>query len=226
MTNVEAIVVKFREFLTHGIRILPLILGFTSLVFGLGVGNIAFAFIAIGILLLVPLVSLLGDALVSWLLGLMPFIPRSLYTYRSSPDSGILSNPAPGNEVVSTMSYWTTSLAFFFSYFFLNAVALFERPAVKNASYEKVQARKVQSAMAIVVAAIVFLLLIIYRMRIHSESPLGLFFGIAAGAGLGYGWFEWLKACSGDRLVDLFGIANRIMSADRSSAPQVCVPVP
>ena len=62
MSSVEAQVLKFREFITHGIRILPLILAFTSLVLGVGVGNVAFAFIAAGLLLLVPIVSMLGDA--------------------------------------------------------------------------------------------------------------------------------------------------------------------
>ncbi len=226
MSSIEANVVKFSEFLTHGIRILPLILGFTALVFGVGVGNIAFAFIAAGIFLLVPIVSLLGDGIFTWLFRRISAIPAAWYQHPSSPECGLLGSPAPGSMMNSTMSYWTTAVAFFFSYFIFNAITLFERPAAKTASYEKVQARKVQSAMAIVVAGVIFLLLIGYRMKVRCESPLGLLLGVAGGGALGYGWFEWLKTCSGDRLVDLFGIANRIMSADRSSAPQVCVPVP
>jgi hypothetical protein len=224
--NIEAQVLKFREFLTHGIRILPLILGFTSLVYGVGVGNIAFAFIAAGLFLLVPIVSTIGDAMFSSLFGAISRVPLSWYQHPSSPECGILSAPPQGTLVSSTMSYWTTALAFFFSYFIFNAITLFERPVAKAASYEKVQARKVQSAMAIIVAAVVALLLIIYRMRIRCESPIGLLLGVGGGGYLGYLWFEWLKSCSGDRLVDLFGIANRIMSADRTTAPQVCVPVP
>ena len=225
MSSVEAQVLKFREFITHGIRILPLILAFTSLVIGVGVGNVAFAFIAAGLLLLVPIVSLIGGAAFSWLFALIPGI-TALYHHPSSAECGILASQAPGSMISSTMSYWTTSVAFFFSYFIFNAITLFERPAAKTASYEKVQARKVQSAMAIVVAGILFLLLIGYRMRVRCESPLGLILGVAGGGALGYGWFEFLKTCSGDRLVDLFGIANRIMSADRTSVPQVCVPIP
>jgi hypothetical protein len=225
MSSVEAQVLKFREFITHGIRILPLILAFTSLVLGVGVGNMAFAFIAAGLLLLVPIVSLIGDAAFTWVFGLIPGI-TALYQHPSSAECGILASQVPGSMISSTMSYWTTSVAFFFSYFIFNAITLFERPAAKTASYEKVQARKVQSAMAIVVAGILFLLLIGYRMRVRCESPLGLILGVAGGGALGYGWFEFLKTCSGDRLVDLFGIANRIMSADRTSVPQVCVPVP
>lgn len=224
--NIEAQVLKFREFLTHGIRILPLIMGFTSLVYGVGVGNIAFAFIAAGLLLLVPIVSTIGDAMFSSLLGAIPGVPLSFYQHPSSPECGILTAPPQGTFITSTMSYWTTAVSFFFSYFIFNAITLFDRPAVKTASHEKVQARKVQSAMAIVVAAIMFLLLVIYRLRIRCESPIGLLLGVSGGGYLGYLWFEWLKSCSGDRLVDLFGIANRILSADRSSAPQVCVPVP
>jgi hypothetical protein len=226
MSSIEAQVVKFREFLTHGIRILPLILAFTSLVFGVGVGNIAFAFIAAGLLLLVPIVSLLGDAIFSKLFGLISALPVSLYSHPSSPECGILAPSPSGLTIISTMSYWTTAVSFFFSYFIFNAITLFERPSAKNASHEKVQARKVQSAMAIVVAGVLFLLLIGYRMQIRCESVLGLLLGVLGGGALGYGWFEFLKACSGDRLVDLFGIANRIMSADRGSVPQVCVPVP
>lgn len=227
MSNVEAQVLKFREFLTHGIRILPLIIGFTSLVYGVGVGNIAFAFIAAGIFLLVPLVALLGDVVFTTLLGLIPGIPTSWYSYVSSPECSVITTPSASSQLIpSTMSYWTTSIAFFFTYFILNAVTLFNRPVSKTASYEKVQARKVQSAMAIVIAGVIALGLILYRLQNRCDSPIGLFFGIAGGAGLGYGWFEALKACSGDRLVDLFGIANRILSADRMSAPQVCVPVP
>ncbi len=149
------------------------------------------------------------------------------YSHPSSPECGLLTSPTPGGPPIpSTMSFWTTSMAFFFTYFFLNAKTLFNRPVAANASYEKVQARKVQSVMAIIIAGVLALGLIIYRMKNGCESPIGLLLGIGGGVGLGYGWFEALKACSGDRLVDLFGIANRIMSADRLSAPQVCVPVP
>jgi hypothetical protein len=226
MSNIESYVLKFREFLTHGIRIFPMILGFTSLVYGVGVGNVAFAFIAAGLLLLVPIVSTIGDAAFTSLFSAISGIPSAWYHHPSSPECGILAPMPPGQTVSSTMSYWTTAVAFFFSYFIFNAITLFERPAAKTASYEKVQARKVQSAMAIVVAVIVVLLLLIYRLRIRCESPLGLLLGVGGGGYLGYLWFEWLKSCSGDRLVDLFGIANRILSADRQSAPQVCVPIP
>jgi hypothetical protein len=226
MSSVEAQVLKFHEFLTHGIRILPLIIGFTSLVYGVGVGNIAFAFIAAGMILLVPIVSTLGDSIFTTILGWIPRIPVSWYSHPSSPECGLLTTPTSGQVITSTMSYWTTSMAFFFTYFFLNAMTLFKRPSAANASYEKVQARKVQSVMSILIAGAIALGLIIYRLKNGCESPIGLLLGVAGGVGVGYGWFEALKACSGDRLVDLFGIANRIMSADRVSAPQVCVPVP
>ena len=222
--SIEAFIVRSREFLMHGFRILPIVIAAFSFIIGIGQANMAFFFLFLGIAFIVPIANMILNPIVGALFGLG--VPEMLYKIKGTglgcPVFGEFANQ---ND---TVSLWLATLVFFISYFFINAYNLYNRPSDPNAPDYKVDARQTQALMAMAIILLFGIAMILYRFVLSKgcESPLGMPVALLAFVPLAYYWYQYLVSCSGDRLTDLFGVANRIMVEPSNSGPgAVCLPV-
>jgi hypothetical protein len=135
-------------------------------------------------------------------------------------DSGL-----PGS-INSVPTYWITIMAFFFTYLIANANNLYNKQTNSAAPKAATEARKFQtmtSMLLLIASAIVFTIL---RFATACETPLGIIIGWLLGAGLGYGWYKFMRGCGLGRLDDIFGISNRLLpyQSYQEPTPTVCVP--
>ena len=131
-----------------------------------------------------------------------------------------------GGRMIVGPSYFMGFLAFFCTYVFRNAYALYNRPYAADADKEKIANREYQAGMAMFVVVVMFLLFTIIRFTRYRgcETVLGALLGILIGGPLAYGWYEALQSCGGDVLSDLFGIIGRLVPASAADAtPVACV---
>ncbi len=219
----DSAVVKIREFIVHGFRILPIVLGSFAFILGVGQGNMAFFFLFLGIALVVPIVNLAANSIFG-----MAFsrLPETLYKIKGAPTPGgcaVFGEFANKGDITS---YWLSTLVFFVTYLFINAYNLYNRPASKSAPAHKVDARETQAAMAMAIILIFGIGMLLYRfLATGCETPLGLPVALVVFIPAAYYWYNVLVSCSGDRLTDLFGVVNRIMAEPANArAGAVCMP--
>ena len=224
MPTPDSTVVKIREFIIHGFRILPIVLGSFAFIIGVGHANMAYFFLFVGIALIVPIVNMFSNQLFGWLFSLG--VPEALYVIKASPTGGCSVFGEFANTG-DTVSYWLAALVFFVSYMFINAYNLYNRPAQLNAPENKVDARKTQAAMAMAIILLFGIGMLLYRFFTTTtcETVLGLPTAFAVFVPLSYYWYKLLVSCSGDRLTDLFGVVNRIMVEPSAGAGAVCLPI-
>lgn len=244
MDTLQAIVSDIRVFFYSGVTTLPLSLGGTMLLLGLFTANYAMLFFLVGYLIGVPFVN----GLLNLLVDIVPDFFRTktadvcsivspFSSGSSSSTSSTSSSSSSSTPSYHIVSQWMAMVVFFISYFIRNAVALMMRAPEptgaievteaqvkeieRKASYRKTQA--VVSLLSIVIVASIFLIL---RIRTGCESVVGTILGIILYGIAGYGWYEALRSISQDRLADLFGIANRLLSPGAiANGPVVCLPV-
>jgi len=155
-----------------------------------------------------------------------------------SPQSDIcnlLIVPTQGAKPFKTfVSAWTTMMAFFFVYIGTNAMSIHQRPveyppkadtATKVAADAKAALRRTQTSLGLVV--IVILAVAFFTIRIFvsgCDTVLGSSVGIILFGVLGWSWYVLLSIEGNDRLADLFGIANRLMTQTAlANAPYACL---
>jgi hypothetical protein len=223
-SSTESFIIKAREFMTHGFRILPIILGSFAFIMGIGQGNMAFFFLFLGVSLVVPIINMIANYGFGALFS--TFLSENLYKIQGTGEGcSIFGSFANSGD---TISVWLAVLVFFVSYFFRNAYNLYNRPAQKGSPDYKIDARKTQALMAMVIILLFGISMLLYRffVSIGCETPLGIPLAFGIYIPVAYYWYELLVSCSGDRLTDLFGIANRIMvEPANSSSGAVCLPV-
>lgn len=220
----DSTIVKIREFIIHGFRILPIVLGSFAFIIGVGHANMAYFFLSVGIALIVPIVNMISNGIFGKIFSYG--VPEALYKIKAQPASGCSVFGEFANTG-DTVSYWLAALVFFVSYMFINAFNLYNRPAQPNAPENKVDARKTQAAMAMAIILLFGIGMLLYRFFTTTcETVLGLPVSFAVFIPLAYYWYSLLVSCSGDRLTDLFGVVNRIMVEPKNSGPgAVCLPI-
>jgi len=147
---VEDILYTLRQNVRHGINVLPLSIGIISFFIFAGTFNIAHFFMAVNLLLILPVIIYI----LNWAL---PIVTGFL----KLPDS-ILSTPL--------LNYWPPAVAFIISYIFMNAYDLYNLPEMPpkdktlKGEYEaKVSARKAHSAFAMASTLLIGILLLGWR---------------------------------------------------------------
>ena len=87
--------------------------------------------------------------------------------------------------------------------------------------------RKSQAIIAMI-STIVFALVVLgFRYYTGCESILGMILTSFLFVFSGHGWYKLLSKVGQDRLSDLFGIANRLLSPSAiNNSPIACVPIP
>jgi hypothetical protein len=222
-----------RNFLDQGFRSLPTILGGATLLLGLTQGNLNFLFFFVGLFIVAPLAALIANGLLEFLFSnILTFIPQELWLVKSSgSDQCSIFTTLPSNLPTSALnavpSYWMTIMAFFFFYLFANAVSLYTKQSSSKAPKEAIDARKAQAMIGMILLAITGVVFTIIRYaKTGCETGLGVLVSILMGGSLGYGWYEFMRACGLGRLDDLFGISNRILPLQsyEDNTPVTCVP--
>jgi hypothetical protein len=223
-----------RNVIAQSFRALPVILGGATLLLGLTQGNFNFLFFFAGLFILAPTAALCLNALtelwfvnVPWWLSLpkpfwaVPSAGAEQCSIITTKDIGAI----PGDLNV-VPSYWMTMMSFFFAYLLFNAIRLYTRQADSKAPEHLVSARKSQAIISIILISVVTILTFIARYATSCETGFGVLVSIALGGSLGYGWYNFMRACGLGRLDDLFGISNRLLpyQSKEDMEPSVCVP--
>ena len=218
-----------REYVLLSLKELPLIASAGPLFLGLVQGNVNLLLFALGTVIIAPSAAGLTGALLKYPLEWFS-VPTNLWKVPASDVSPLLpSAPVitggirPGVNVVPT--YWFTMSVFFFSYLALNAFALYMEPSQKGADADKVENRKDQAIMSLVLIITLGLAILGAKVWLSGgETVLGVLVGLLVGVGAASAWFKFLRQCGMGRLEDVFGIQARILpEAAVGEAPVVCV---
>lgn len=237
------IVSDTREFITAGVRAFPMAFAATALFVGLFTANYAMLFFLIGLLMLTPVANILLNAIFCWIpvswLGNSAAICNVVikdgdFTKTYSADfAGSYMARIAHRKVISD---WWALTAFIIGYLMTNAISLYQLPVqypanatadVQKQTDEKAMLRKSRAVTAMVVIAIAALTLLAFRFMSSCDGIFGLVVGGGLIGGLSYGWFLALSKIGQDRLSDLFGVANRLLSPFALvNEPVACLPDP
>lgn len=128
-------------------------------------------------------------------------------------------------------------ISFFVGYMIRNSVKLLTREPEPTGSIEvtekevkdlerKASYRRTQAIVSILSLVIVASAIFMIRFRTGCEGTFGFLLALIGFGSAGYFWYDALSSIGQDRLSDLFGVANRLLSPDAiANAPVVCLPV-
>jgi hypothetical protein len=224
--------IKAKELIQATYRQFPLFICATIFFLGIIQTNSAYLFLTIGFFLLFFAIWL-GQTV----LGSLTITPDTWRErWLTIPTAGNLgcsilgssgrAEALKGGRMLVAPSYFMGFLAFFSTYVFRNAYALYSREYAADADKEKIANRQYQAGMAMFVVTLMFLLFTIIRFTRYSacETWFAALTGVLIGGPLAYGWYEALQSCGGDVLSDLFGIIGRLVPANAADAtPVACV---
>lgn len=223
---------SLRTSLQQSFLSLPLILVGWSLFMGAAQGNIGLLVLALGQISVVPLSTFLSNIVLQYI-GKKLF--ENQYTGDWTPYITILNkescNLIPDAVDLAAVpnlgiapSFWMTHVIFFFSFLISNAVHLLTMKAAENADPEKVQNRKAQATLSIVISSILFVLIVGVRYLVTGcETLTGMAVAALIATPLGYSWFKVAQKCS-LRDSDIFGVIQKILAPSAEDGPPMtCV---
>lgn len=220
----------FQTFLVSGFRAFPTAFAGTALFVGLFTGNYAMLFFLMGLLLWTPVVNYGLNSLIGFFGGGSQRAPICNLVLK---DSQIGQGTAAGTSYF--ISDWMAMTVFIFSYIFTNAYALYKIPTEYppngtpddiSATDEKAGLRKSRAVLAMIMILIVALVFLSIRLFVSKcDGAFGTVIALGAFSSLGVGWYHILRGVGQDRLSDLFGVANRLLSPSALvNQPYMCLP--
>jgi hypothetical protein len=225
------IVSDVREFVLAGIRSFPMAFTATVLFVGLFTANYAMLFFLMGLLLITPI----STAILNFVFG---YVVPTKYLGNGAAICNVVIGDGDFEKKFDgkVVSDWWALTAFIIGYLMTNAISLYQLPVqypanasadVQKQTDEKAMLRKSRAVTAMVVIAIAALALFAFRFVSSCDGIFGLLLGGLALAGVGVGWFKALSKVGQDRLSDLFGVANRLLSPFALvNEPVACLPDP
>ena len=224
-----SLVKQIREAILRGFSALPLLLIGWVFFMGSATGNIGLLVLALGHIFAVPLVTVLSNLVVDFanssLSGLIgDWAP--LLTVANKDLCNIIPSATDytvGNLWVAP-SYWMAQITFFFAFLITNGFYVYTMESDPNADKEKVERRKSQALLSMILSSALFVVLAVTRkLYTGCETFLGMFLGIAVSGAAGYGWYELARLCAA-RDADIFGIIQKILPPSASDPPPMtCV---
>ena len=213
----SSFVQNFRGMLERSFVSLPILLFGWSLFVGSTTGNIGLLVLAFGQATVTPLTT--------WLLHTVgSFIGD--FTVPASATCSILPSgmTIPGERQISFPSYWLAQIVFFFGFLIANAQSVLSMPSAINAPEDKVERRKSQAQLVLVMAIAFLLIFTAVRVVVMGcETLPGVIVGGLVFFGLGYSWYQLARECSA-RDSDIFGIVQGILPpAASEEPPMTCV---
>lgn len=211
-----------RGLLENSFQSLPVLLFGWSLFVGSTTGNIGLLVLAFGQATVTPLTTWILHTIASF----FGEWGKAQFTLPASASCSILPGgfTDPMERVYSIPSYWLAHIFFFFGFLLTNADAVFNMPAAPNAPAEKVERRKSQAQLVMILGWIFLAVFVLVRFFIMKcETIPGVIFGGLIFWWLGNGWYKLARECSA-RDSDLFGIVQGILPPTATEEPPMtCV---
>lgn len=212
---------NFRGVLTRSFVAMPVLLFGWALFVGATTGNIGLLVLAMGQATVTPLAT--------WILhtiaGMFGEWGAANFTVPASATCSIL----PRGFVDSTSrdfsipSYWLAQIVFFFGFLTTNANSVLNMPEAANAPADKVERRKSQAQLVLIMSWVFLLLFITARVLMGCETLPGIIVGGLVFWWIGNGWYKLARECSA-RDSDIFGIVQGILPPEASDPPPMtCV---
>jgi len=233
MPNPQSIILNLREYIFLSLKELPIITSVGPLFLGITQGNMNLLMLAFGCAIIAPAGAGIVGGLLGYLLSFIDSKIKSDGSYWKLPLSDVtplLPQVAEGarnsNMLVSvTPTYWFTIMFFFFGYLVQNAISLYIEEPRANADPEKVNNRKSQSIISLIMITILGIFTAAAKTALQGgETLLGIIMASLTGTILAYFWFHFLKRCGAGRLEDVFGIQARILpESSTANKPIVCL---
>lgn len=213
---------QIRGTLERSFVALPILLFGWSLFVGSTTGNIGLLVLAMGQATVTPLMTWFLHTLA----GFFGEFGKANFTVPASATCSMFKGGFvdPTERQFSIPSYWLAQIYFFFGFLIANAGSVLNMPAEANAPAEKVERRKSQ-AQLVLILSVGFLILFVglrsFLMR--CETIAGVILGALVFVPIGYGWYALARECSA-RDSDVFGIVQGILPASASDPPPMtCV---
>lgn len=244
MSHIENIIRDIKYFMYGGIISLPLTIGGTMTILGLFTANYAMLFFLLGFLIITPISSYIINTILILIISKIGTFSnaestqhtfmRDLINYFNNNSADICKLSVPYKTIVNepsqefiASSTWVAMITFFIGYILKNAIELYSResPDLDSDVASKVNTRKYQSIISIVSIILFAIVIFGYRLYTGCESKVGIILTSLIFIPLGFSWYKALASVGQDRLSDLFGIANRLLSPTAIiDEPIACVP--
>jgi hypothetical protein len=240
LPSILTIFADIRAFVNNGLTVLPLTIIGTGLLLSLMTANYALLFMIFGMIFIAPSGLFIINALFDFIGSFLGQPTSRLFAGSYSdlcdviPPFPIPSRPSAGLKYTFG-SYWLAMMSFFFGYILSNAVALLQKttdePAdaddkVRNMFVSGVINRKTQAILAMITTILLIVLVVASRLiNTTCEPYISSIFSVLAFGALGYGIYTKYSTPGDNRLSDIFGIANRLLSPSAmNNAPYACLP--
>lgn len=219
---------NLRGLLQQSFLSLPLLLIGWSLFLGSLQGNIGLLVLFLGHLTVVPLSSLISNTLLEFIVKKMEGT-TSLLSFIQRENSDVC-NLVPGSTDYAlpftgvAPSLWMAHTVFFFSFLISNGYYVYTMKASENADPEKVDRRKSQALLSMILSAVFAVVFIVMRVvLVGCETSLGIGMALLLMAPLGFGWYQLARECSA-RDSDVFGIVQKVLpDVAQQPPPTTCV---
>ncbi len=241
--NIPLLLEDLRVFIYGGIQTLPLTIAGLFLLLGLFSANYAYLFFLVGFLIVTPLFTIIVNSVFEPIADLLPiFGIREKLTVKCSDQLqlvipfGSKGSASSSSTEFIVSSYWLSMMVFFFGYVITNGVSLLNRETVipdnlpgpeKENMKRKISNRKSSMILSIITLAAFAIGILFYRYSKTCEpaSLWSIIPTIAIFGSLGAAWYNLLATTGEDRLSDIFGVANRLLSPDALvNQPMACLP--
>jgi len=236
--NLFTIASDLKYFLISGYQALPFVIGGTFTVLGLYTAQYAMLFFLLGYLIIAPLLAIVFNFLASiiipsqWTPKMVPWLLST-----NSDICNMLSIPQDseggGSSLKTIITPWLAMVAFFLGYMGMNAVSILRKPveyppkadeATKKATDQKTMLRRSQTLVGLIVTVLLGVLILIMRVAFtECDTVVGGILSLSF-VFLGFAWYYLLSVVGDDRLSDVYGIANRLMTSSAlGDAPYACL---
>jgi hypothetical protein len=246
MSHLDNFIKEIRFFMYGGMITLPLTIGGTMTILGLFTANYAMLFFLLGFLIITPILSYICNIIFIAFSSLFNTTNGTNGTHESNPIKNMFNkqsydicglsipyktNVSQSDQEFVASSTWIAMMSFFIGYIFKNAIELYNRESpdveinsdVHSDINSKVNNRKFQSIVSIMSIILFAITVIGYRLYTKCESKVAVIISSLLFIPLGFGWYKALASVGQDRLSDLFGIANRLLSPT-ADEPVACIP--
>ena len=208
---------------------LPLLLIGWSLFMGALQGNIGLLVLFLGHLVIVPLTCLISNTILEFTIKKLDSPASTALSFIQVNNSDVC-NLVPGKTDYGVPflnvapSLWMAHILFFASFLLSNASAVYAMKPAEKADPEKVERRKTQAMLSMVLTGVIFAVLILMRkFLVGCETWTGMLLGFLLIPPIGYGWYQLAKECSA-RDADIFGIVQKLLPEEAQQPPPVtCV---
>ncbi len=218
-----------RQYITQTFLSLPLLLIGWALFLGSLQGNIGLLVLFLGHFLAVPLATFLLNTVLEFVVTKLSSNVFYGLSFIQAPNADVC-NLIPGKTNYGipflgvAPSIWVAQVLFFFSFLLSNAYGVYTMESPANADQEKVDRRKTQALISMILTAVFAVVFILGRkILVGCETWTGILVALSTIPFLGYGWYRLARECSA-RDSDIFGIVQKILPEEASQPPPMtCV---